>query len=163
MSNASDTTSDISTSVPSDYIGMTISQAEEKAKNEGALFRVVQEDGEPKPATTDLREGRVNAVVEAGVVTEYTVETSGVSTQEPGDTEIEIPTEPVINSPVISHDAIVGMTIAEAEVYAKTQNVNFRIGTLDGVGQALTMDFQPGRITVEVKKGVVVGYTVEQE
>ena len=163
MLNNRDNTSDISNSVPSDYIGMTVVQANEKAKRDGTIFRVVNEDGEPKPVTMDLRPGRINAVVEAGVVTEYTVETEAVSPEEPTGIETEIPTESVINSPVINHDAIVGMTIAEAEVYAQTQNVNFRIGTLDGEGQALTMDFKPGRITAEVEKGIVVGYSVEGE
>ena len=64
MSNNQYKTSDISTSVPSDYIGMTVVQANEKAESDGAIFRVVNEDGEPKPVTLDLREGRINAVVD---------------------------------------------------------------------------------------------------
>ena len=163
MSNNRVTTPNLSKSVQSDYPGMTIPQAEEKAKRDGTIFRVVQEDGEPKPVTMDLREGRINAVVVGGVVTEYTVETSGVSAQEPGDTETKIPTEVVPTPPSASHNAIIGMTVVKAEAYAKTQNVNFRIGMIDGEGQVLTMDFQPGRITAEVEKGVVVAYTVEQE
>lgn len=163
MSSNNGPTSDVSPTVPIDFVGMTTTQAQEKAKRDGTIFRVVQEDGEPKPVTMDLREGRINAVVVGGVVTEYTVETSGVSAQEPGDTETKIPTEVVPTPPSASHNAIIGMTVLEAEAYAKTQNVNFRIGMIDGEGQALTMDFQPGRITAEVEKGVVVAYTVEQE
>lgn len=163
MFNASDTTPDISNNIPSDYIGMTTTQAEEKANRDGVVFRVVQEDGEFKPATTDLREGRINAVVVAGVVTQYTVETSEVSTQVPNTPETELPAEVVPTPPLSNSDAIIGMTAAEAEAYAKTLNVNFRIGMTDGEGQALTMDFQLGRITAEIEKGVVVGYSVEGE
>ncbi|MES2967044.1 MAG: hypothetical protein V4668_04635 [Patescibacteria group bacterium] len=163
MATNRENVSEMSQSVPSDYIGMTVVQANEKAERDGTIFRVVQEDGEPKPVTMDLREGRINAVVVAGVVTEYSVETAEVSVPEPDTQGIQIPSESVPPSPSSNHDAIIGMTVVEAELYAKTKNVNFRIGMIDGEGQAVTMDFQPGRITAEVEKGVVVRYSVEQE
>jgi len=61
------------------------------------------------------------------------------------------------------HDEIIGLSVAEAEVYARTNQVVFRTGTIDGESMPLTMDYRPGRITAEIKDGVVVGYTVEEE
>ena len=55
----------------------------------------------------------------------------------------------------------VGMTTAEAEVYAAANTVDFRTGTIDGEALPVTMDFRPRRITAEMENDVVVGYTVE--
>lgn len=59
---------------PEDYVGMTTAQAQSKAETAGVMFRVVMEDGESLPVTMDLRPGRINAIVEAGVVVSYTIE-----------------------------------------------------------------------------------------
>lgn len=54
--------------VASDYVGLTVEAAGEKAAEDGRLFRVVEKDGEPLMVTKDYRVGRVNATVEKGVV-----------------------------------------------------------------------------------------------
>ena len=57
-----------------DYVGMSVTQAQAKAKAEAVPFRVVMADGEPFAVTMDYRPGRINATVENGVVTSYSVE-----------------------------------------------------------------------------------------
>jgi membrane-bound inhibitor of C-type lysozyme len=57
-----------------DYIGMTVPQAQAKAKAEGVPFRITMADGEAFAVTMDYRIGRINAEVENGVVVSYTVE-----------------------------------------------------------------------------------------
>lgn len=132
-----------------DYVGMTTVEAEGKAQTDGVMFRVVEEDGKPLPTTRDFREGRINASVEGGVVTEYTVETNSPAIEE------------VVEAEARNNDVIIGMTATDAKAYADANNIGFRIGTIDGEALAVTLDFRPGRITAETKSGVVVGYTVE--
>ena len=62
-----------------------------------------------------------------------------------------------------TNDVIIGMTVAEAQVYARTNGVVFRTGSIDGEGMPVTMDFRIGRITADLVDGVVVSYTVESE
>lgn len=130
-------------------IGKTVPEAEAYAQNEDVLFRVVEIDGVEQPTTRDFQEGRISATVEDGVVTDYSVET--------------IISDPEENNEAGSstHDAIIGMTVPEAETYAKAKGVDFRVGTIDGEGMPVTLDFRPGRITAETKGGVVIDYTVE--
>jgi DNA polymerase II large subunit len=129
----------------SDYVGMSVADAQAKAEAEDTLFRVVMEDGESLPTTKDYRPGRINATVESGVVTEYSVEGSEAMETEPaGD-----------------HDEIIGMTTEEAQAYADANDVPFRTGSIDGEAMAVTMDYRPGRITADIVDGVVTGYTVE--
>jgi len=131
------------------YRGLSVTQAEETAAARGEMFRVVEIDGEPQPTTRDFQEGRINATVEGGVVTSYTVESN--------DPVLEADTETEANT----NDEIIGMTTTEAEAYAEAQGVDFRTGTIDGEPLPVTLDLQPGRITAEIENGVVVGYTVE--
>lgn len=134
---------------PADYIGMTVVEAKAKAEAEGVPFRIVIEDGQPKPITKDLREGRINATVANGVVTEYTVESI----------------KPVVDeanmSASSSANTIIAMTIIEAEAYAKESNVPFRVVMKDGESLPVTMDLRPGRINAVVEAGLVVSYTIE--
>lgn len=132
-----------------DYIGMTVAQAQTKAEAEGVSFRVVIEDGQPKPITKDIREGRINATVANGVVTEYSVES------------VKSPVEEANNSASSSTATIIGMTIAEAEAYAKESNVPFRVVMKDGESLPVTMDLRSGRINAVVDAGLVVSYTIE--
>jgi len=129
-----------------DFIGMTETEAETKAAEDGVLFRVVERDGEMLSTTRDYRPGRINAVVESGVITSYTEE----GTNQGGMQARE-------------HSEIIGMTTSEAEAYAATKEVDFRVGTIDGEAMPVTLDFRPGRITAEIMDGVVVDYTVEAE
>ena len=71
-----------------DYVGMSVPQAQAKAKAEGVPFRIAMADGEPFAVTMDYRVGRVNAVVENGVVTSYSVE---------GEEEAEMPKKNAYN------------------------------------------------------------------
>ncbi|MBK9180090.1 MAG: hypothetical protein IPM45_11100 [Acidimicrobiales bacterium] len=65
------TTPSPSTTTPAElegYIGLTVEEAGALADEEGRPWRVVEEDGEPLPATMDLIENRVNLVVQDGTV-----------------------------------------------------------------------------------------------
>ena len=132
-----------------DYVGMTTTEAEAKAQTDDTLFRVVEIDGETQPTTRDFQVGRINATVEGNVVTSYSVESMDPVIKPSPETEAD------------THDAIIGMTTAEAEAYAVENAVDFRLGMIDGEALPVTLDFRPGRITAEVKSGVVVGYSVE--
>lgn len=57
-----------------DYVGMSVPNAQAKATAANVPFRLVEIDGEPQAVTADYRPGRINAKVEKGVITEYTVE-----------------------------------------------------------------------------------------
>lgn len=57
-----------------EYTGLTIEAAQELARENGVMFRIVQEDGEYYAVTMDYRPGRINAVVEDGIIVSYTVE-----------------------------------------------------------------------------------------
>lgn len=132
-----------------DYVGMTTAEAEAEAEADSTMFRVVEIDGETQPTTRDFQAGRINATVEEGVVTSYSVESM--------DPVIEADAEAEAGA----NDAIIGMTTAEAEAYAAENEVDFRTGTIDGEALPVTLDFRPGRITAEVENDIVVGYTVE--
>jgi heat shock protein HslJ len=57
-----------------EILGMAEEQAEKYAEEKKVSFRVTTRDGEGQPATMDYRPGRINATVEAGVVTGYSIE-----------------------------------------------------------------------------------------
>lgn len=165
----------------SDYIGMTPTEAESKAQSEDAQFRVVEIDGEPQPTTRDYRKGRINATITDGIVTSYSVEGSESESQNPQpEAAAGAQSNPYFQTNELAgdmidmrsssggtssgaHNEIIGMSVAEAGVYADTKSIDFRTGTIDGEAQDVTSDFRPGRITAEIEKGVVTGYTVEQE
>lgn len=67
--------------VTGDYVGMTVPQAQAQAEVRNTPFRVVMADGEPFAVTMDYRPGRINATVENGVVTSYSVEGEEVAAQ----------------------------------------------------------------------------------
>jgi hypothetical protein len=142
---------------PTDYVGLTTTQAVTLAQTNEVIFRLVEIDGQPQPVTKDLRPGRINAVVENEIVVSYTVEASNSPIVEP----IDIPVEPAPEPKPTGNDAIIGMTAAEAQTYTKANGIIFRVGTIDGEGQAVTEDYRPGRITAETKNDIVIGYTVE--
>jgi hypothetical protein len=135
-----------------DYRGLTISQAAEIAELRSESFRVVEIDGEPQPTTKDIRDGRINATVVDGVITSYFKESA-----EPTQSE-KVEVETAENGP---HDIILQMTRSEAEDYAKENDLLFRVGSLNGEPQALTMDYRPGRITADVEDDIVTNYSVE--
>jgi hypothetical protein len=55
------------------YVGLTVSEAEARAKNENRPIRVVEEDGEKKPVTMDYVPERVNLVIVDSKVTAATL------------------------------------------------------------------------------------------
>ena len=57
-----------------DYVGMSVPQAQAKAKAEGVPFRITMADGEAFAVTMDYRVGRINAIVQKGLVVSYNVE-----------------------------------------------------------------------------------------
>ena len=132
----------------SDYIGLSVEEAERLAEEREELFRVVEIDGEPQMVTEDYRPGRINAVTADGVVTRYEVEGAvDMVTPEAGEAGM--------------HDEIIGMTEEDALSYAEENDIRFRIGARDGVFLPVTMDSIPGRITASIEDGVVASYTVE--
>ncbi len=159
-----------SASSDTDYVGLTEAEAEELATENDVPFRVVERDGEPLPTTRDYRPGRINAVVTGGVVVSYTVE--GVDMDKGGDDQGDPDANKYdFGDPPVSdetdadtegtHDAIIGLSVAEAEAYAEAEDVPFRIGSVDGEPRPVTMDYRPGRITADVVDGVVTDYSVE--
>lgn len=62
---------------------------------------------------------------------------------------------------IATHDAIIGLTTTETGVYATKSTVDLPTGAVGGEGLSVTMDFQPRRITAEVKNDVVVRYAIE--
>ena len=50
----------------------------------------------------------------------------------------------------------IGLTEANAEVCALQNNLGYRVGSRDGEFFALTMDYSPTRITIDVEKNLVV-------
>jgi hypothetical protein len=161
----------------SDYVGMTVVEAESAAGANSTILRVVKIDGEPQMVTEDYRIGRINAVVADGVVISYSIEGENVA-EKPVVEKTDGHTNPyftdndmhgdmmtVQNPPEDTnpnnHDEIIGMTTTSAKEYANTNEVDYRIGKVDGEAQMVTSDFRPGRITASIEKGVVVGYTVE--
>ncbi len=50
-------------------IGMTVEEAEEAALPHGCSVRVTERDGEPLPATMDLRQDRIDVTVVDGRIT----------------------------------------------------------------------------------------------
>lgn len=59
-----------------DYVGMSVSQAQARARADEVAFRIVMADGEAFAVTADFVPGRINAVVEKGVIVSYTTEGS---------------------------------------------------------------------------------------
>jgi heat shock protein HslJ len=54
-------------------VGMSVAEAEKATTDAGFTFRVVSEDGQPKPVTMDYREDRINAEVEDDEVVRVTI------------------------------------------------------------------------------------------
>src|SRR6056297_3744468 len=130
---------------PTDYVGLSEAEAVVFAEENNVPFRVVERDGEMLMLTEDWRPGRINAVVEDGVVVSYTVEGSESAPElDKGD---DAPTTDAATA-AGEHDVIIGMTETEAEAYAAANEVPFRIGSVDGEVRPVTMDYRPGRITV---------------
>ena len=56
------------------YVGLSVAEAQAKAKENGVDFRIAEEDGKANALTADLRPGRVNAIVKNGKVTSVDIE-----------------------------------------------------------------------------------------
>jgi len=154
-----ETTDTISGDDSEGYMGLTEAQAAARAESNDVPFRVVERDGESLPVTEDWRPGRINAAIEDGVVVSYTIEGNDpTNTNEMDDAPVD-ETTPTEDSG--EHDAIIGMTEGEAQAYAEANSVPIRVGYRDGEPLPVTMDYRPGRITMQIENGVVTDYTVE--
>jgi hypothetical protein len=67
-------TADLIKNKPDNFIGKTVKEAQDYAKKQGLLFRIVVLDGAAQMVTRDYRPGRINATVVNGIVTKYAVE-----------------------------------------------------------------------------------------
>lgn len=65
--------------------------------------------------------------------------------------------DPTMVEQAVATEALVGLSLDEATKVAEENGWTVRISTLDGVGQALTMDLQFNRVNLSVTDGVVVG------
>ena len=52
-------------------------------------------------------------------------------------------------------DLLIGMVEAEAEACAQDLGWQWRVGERDGDFYALTMDYRPDRVTVQIQKGII--------
>ena len=57
-----------------EYLGLSVAEAQAKARENGVDFRIAEEDGKANALTADLRPGRVNATVKNGKVTSVDIE-----------------------------------------------------------------------------------------
>jgi hypothetical protein len=106
------------TPTTSDYVGMTVAEAQAQARAAGVPFRVVIQDGQPLPITTDSRLGLINATVKGGVVTEYSVENDNtVSIEDTYCSDLKSRTVDSGNSALISEIAS-GAKLVSGQVIA---------------------------------------------
>ncbi len=61
----------------------------------------------------------------------------------------------------VSDGEWVGMTEEAARAKANAANIPFQVGSRDGKGFMLTLDFITGRVTASVRGGVVTSVRVE--
>jgi len=52
-------------------------------------------------------------------------------------------------------DLLIGMVEADAESCAQSLGWQWRVGERDGEFYALTMDYRPDRVTVQIKEGII--------
>lgn len=52
-------------------------------------------------------------------------------------------------------DLLIGMVEADAEACAQDLGWQWRVGERDGEFYALTMDYRPDRVTVQIQKGII--------
>lgn len=131
--NESDETVSVDTSL---YIGQTFEDAQDIASENNRDIRAIEIDGEPQAVTADYRPGRLNVVVEDGKVVDVTVE---------GNTG----------------EKYIGLTLEDAQELAEKNNEEFRVVSIDGEGQPITMDLRKGRLNASIEYGIVTDVDVE--
>ncbi|PID70653.1 hypothetical protein CSB37_01035 [bacterium DOLZORAL124_38_8] len=127
------------------YKGLTQAEAEQKAKSENRVFRVVEEDGKLLATTMDYMPSRLNAVMKDGKVVSVTLEGAN-------DVSLEKP---------VAMISFFGLPEKRAVALAKQNKVDFRVVERDGNPLPTTRDYRPGRINAVVKDGKIVSFTVE--
>jgi len=60
-------------SKPEHYVGLTLDQAKKTLETTGMRWRIVEEDGIPKPVTRDYNPARLNFVMEKGIITKVSL------------------------------------------------------------------------------------------
>ena len=67
-------TSEMAAALVSQYVGLSLEDAEQLAEKQSRAFRIVKLEGVDLPRTEDYRPGRINATIEKGLVTSIEVE-----------------------------------------------------------------------------------------
>lgn len=124
------------------WCGLAEAEAVKKAKAAAVLFRVVSRDGKPMPATRDYRKGRINAYVWQGRIMGIAVEGAGTLLLEGCRDVAFLP--------------YLGLKEAAAQAMATTKKVSYRVVSKDGEGMAVTADYLPKRVNVNIIAGVLV-------
>jgi len=70
---AEQSTSTSGASKPEHYVGLTLDQAKKASEAGGKRWRIVEEDGIPKPVTRDYNPTRLNFVMEKGIITKVSL------------------------------------------------------------------------------------------
>jgi len=70
---AEQSTSTPMTSEPENYVGRTLDQAKKNLEAAGTRWRIIEEDGIPKPVTRDYNPTRLNFVMEKGIITKVSL------------------------------------------------------------------------------------------
>lgn len=119
------------------YIGHNFEDAQAQAARDGVSIRAVYIDGEPQAVTADYRPGRLNVEIEDNIVIWLEIEWRE------------------------TQDNYIGLTSAEAQSLAESSDTPFRIVSIDGEPQAITLDLRPWRINASTENDIVVDVQVE--
>jgi hypothetical protein len=157
------------------YLGLTVAEALAQAEASDTLFRVVEQDGQPLPATMDYRPGRINAIVINDILIDLTIEGINDTTEETPITNKEVntttdhhttnPSDDMLrNIPPINeadYDFLMGLTEAEALAQAEANNIPARVVARDDQLFPVTSDLQHGRANLTITDGIVTKVDVE--
>jgi len=141
------------------YLGKTREQAFAISAAQKHDLRIVSIDGEGLPVTEDFVIGRINVSLENNIITSIDVE---IPYQEP-----IYPSLPPYEGPLTAEEVaqlklqFAGLTLEEAKKQAYEKGHHFRITSLDGEEQIVTLDFVHGRINATVVAGRIVSIEIE--
>lgn len=89
----------------------------------------------------------------------------GMTGESPANESPQVSSTPTASLPPVAPEpdndavsqALVGLPEAAAQAKAEAAGYTVRVAVVDGEPRALTMDYRPDRINVELENGVVVG------
>eukprot|EP01132_Coremiostelium_polycephalum_P003105 gene3105-3883_t len=122
----------------------------------GCKYRIASVDGVPRILTKDLILGRINVDIVAGKVSAFVVE---------GRNDLPCRSSP--DTPISVCDCIklsqqiIGKTQQEASDILQT--CRHRVVSVDGVPQAVTLDYVVGRLNLDIVNGRVSSFSIEGE